>query len=200
MLEIRELDFSRGDKCLFQNFSKNFETGMIYSITGKNGSGKSTLLNLLSGYEIPNSGKITLRKNKFDYIIVKQKAYLYEEQSVKVNMQYYKGFFKSSSEHINKIFKTFKINELLNLKVSKLSDGQKKRVNIAKSFLNEKGKVILLDEPFTMLDDEFCERLKKYLIEIKKDKIIIISTNNIEKFADITNEKIILGDKNEILF
>lgn len=87
------------------------------------------------------------------------------------------------------------MNKILHEKVKNLSDGKKKIVNIVKSLLNEYGKVYLLDEPLTNLDEENIEKVKNYLSKNKKNNIIIIATHNYDKFGNFFDKVLNLEEK-----
>lgn len=105
-----------------------------------------------------------------------------------------KSFFKTSSSIYLALIDEFKLNKILHEKVKNLSDG-KKIVNIVKSLLNEYGKVYLLDEPLTNLDEENIEKVKNYLSKNKKNNIIIIATHNYDKFGNFFDKVLNLEEK-----
>ena len=84
-----------------------------------------------------------------------------------------------------------KINHMSN----NISGGEKQKISIFKAFLSNSD-LIILDEPTSALDRESCDKLKRYLIEHKKDKIIIcISHDN--DFIDIA-DKILILERNSL--
>lgn len=127
-------------------------------------------------------------------IYISSKSFLYQELSVKDNLLYFKSFFKTSSSIYLALIDEFKLNKILHEKVKNLSDG-KKIVNIVKSLLNEYGKVYLLDEPLTNLDEENIEKVKNYLSKNKKNNIIIIATHNYDKFGNFFDKVLNLEEK-----
>ena len=143
------------------------KAGEIIGIAGKNGSGKSTLLSIMTGLLMPDGGQVTLeeeplkkRINSIGY--VPQEAALFENLSVKDNLRFWasaRGLpWKETSLMLSED-KAF-----LKKRVSRLSDGMKRRLSIILACMHSP-KWLVLDEPSANLDIGF----KGDLIQIIKD-------------------------------
>lgn len=177
---------------LFQELSFTFNLSKIFLITGDMGSGKSTLVKMLAGLVNPTSGEIIHGYKSKEFIYSESRLFLYQNVSVQANMKFYKDLFKTPEEHYLKICKLLKLNEIKKIKVSKLSDGNRKKVSLACSLLNNNARVYLLDEPFVNLDHATIKALISYLQSIKNDKIIIIVSHQYEDIKKYVDTQLIL--------
>jgi ABC-2 type transport system ATP-binding protein len=91
------------------------------------------------------------------------------------------------------------LNELRDKKVSDLSQGQKKRVSIAKVFLKDRD-VYLLDEPTANLDPGLSKEIRDLILELSKDKLILYSSHNLYEATDIGMNLILIKDGKLALF
>lgn len=205
-IEVRNIGFSYKEKPIFHNFSYTFEKGKIYSIIGHNGTGKSTLINLILGfYHSEYSGTVCynekllqtlncyeIRKKCFGISeqepillsdTIRYNIVLDEEKEIDLDRLYY------IARQIN--LDTFLdglpdgIKTVINEKSTNLSGGEKQKISILRAFYKNPS-VIILDEPTSALDEKSSECLKKYLMQIKKEKIILIITHN-QDFLSISD-------------
>lgn len=189
------------DKTILNNINLTFEEGFIYGLVGPNGAGKSIFLKLLCGFYQPTSGSIIFDNEK----ITKNNAYkfniraLIDKPCFFADMTGYENL-ELLSKICNKIDKKDIINtlDLVNLleekdkKYSLYSLGMKQKLGIAQVFM-ENPKIMILDEPFNGVDKQSIEKIKNYIKNIKKDKIIII-TSHVENDLDSLVDKIISFD------
>jgi ABC-2 type transport system ATP-binding protein len=171
MLEIKNLSKAYKKKQVLKNISLSAHDGEIIGIVGANGSGKSTLLFALASL-FPESA------------YVPQDSVLIEELSGLDNLRlwYEKSSLKSalSSESPLQILG---LNSLLNMTVSKMSGGMKKRLSIACA-LAKNSKILLLDEPGSALDIPCKEKLHEYYKKFALEGgIIILSSHDYEELS-----------------
>ncbi len=191
------------------NVDSNFNNNLIYLIEGKSGSGKTTFLRILSGLdrsegeiivdnEVWQNEKIFLPPQKRDIGFVFQDLALFPHMSVIENLL----FVKKDKKLANEILSIVGLNGFENRYPINLSGGEKQRVAIARALM-KKPKILLLDEPFSALDLENRETIKKELQNIKnkfKTTIFIVSHNKEDElFADkifkMENGKMSLKEK-----
>lgn len=197
-ISMENLSFAyRMRKEVLKNININFKKGEITALMGPSGSGKSTILKLLMGlYEcsdgvikfdnqvVSTSNIIAMRKN-ISYVAPESTFF---EGTIKENM-----FLEDSQNTalIEDLSSKFGINdEIHNLQDgwntvlssggTNLSTGQKRRLDFVRIFARDKN-VIILDEPTAALDKERRKKFYEYLQSIKKDKIIIVVTHNIDE-------------------
>ena len=169
-----------GTKVLaLKNINLNFDGCGLVVISGSSGSGKTTLLNILALQDDHFEGEITDRPS-FDY--VNQDFRLFESFSVYDNLRLVSDDPKKIDAYLN----DFKLAEFRNKKTKKLSNGQKRRVQLIRSLLMEKD-MLLCDEPTAALDPDLAKEAMDKLKDYSKDHLVIVVTHDIaisEEYAD----------------
>ena len=94
---------------------------------------------------------------------------------------------KINNKDIDKALEIVNLLPEKNKKFGKYSLGMKQKLGIAQAIM-EDPKIIILDEPFNGIEEQSVTQIKKYLKEIKKDKIIIISSHIKEDLIDFMDE------------
>ena len=166
-------------KQVLREISFDVESGESVVIVGKNGCGKSTLLQIMAGAQKAGCGKSSRKY----YGYVPQENPLFEELSVKDNLKFWGA---GKKENLNSVIEQFQLEEMLHMKVEKLSGGMKRRLAIACAFV-ELPPVLLLDEPTAALDIYYKESILEWLSKYKQMNGTIIMTSHEEQeivFAD----------------
>ena len=164
----------------------------IYAIQGPSGIGKTTILNIIAGLRQPDEAYINIDNHLLvdteNHINVKiqqrQIGYLFQDYQLFPNMNVYNNitFMTKPSEHINELIHTLKIEHLLEKYPVTLSGGEAQRVALARA-LSTKPDLILLDEPFSSLDDKTKNEGIKLILKIFEAwqiPIIFVTHSNYE--------------------
>ncbi len=190
MLEIINLTKSFNE-LLFENFNLELNPGDIIAITGPSGCGKTTLLRIICGLEETDSGDIMLDNQsiinrpaeKRNIGLIFQSPVLFPHFTVKGNLK-----LGNKNADISKSLSEVNLSGFEDRRIESLSGGEGQRVSIARALLANP-KVLLLDEPFSSLDNELANQLVddiRALLKSRKCPAILV-THNIqiaEKFAD----------------
>ena len=171
------------DVVAVKDFNFEIPDGKLIGLLGPSGCGKSTTLNMISGLQIPTSGKIyfgdddvtTLAAEKRGVGLVFQNYALYPHMTVKQNilfpLQNLTGSQKLLKSEMNEraleVAKLVQIDELMDRKPSELSGGQQQRVAIARALV-KMPKVLLLDEPLSNLDARLRLQTREEIKRIQK--------------------------------
>lgn len=164
----------------------------IYAIQGPSGIGKTTILNIIAGlksinYSYIKVGKRVLTDSQHHLNVKVQQrriGYLFQDYQLFLNMNVYNNitFMTKPSEHINELIHTLKIEHLLEKYPVTLSGGEAQRVALARA-LSTKPDLILLDEPFSSLDDKTKKEGIKLILKIFEAwqiPIIFVTHSNYE--------------------
>ena len=171
MLQINELIF-KWPNSIQQEVNLKASAGEIVLIGGPSGIGKTTLFNIISGfYETVSGSVIFNEKNllskppwKRPVSTMFQSDNLFPHLSVKQNLML---GIKNFSKDIENQLHFLKIYSLINQKCSELSGGELQRVALIKTLSREKP-IILLDEPFSALDEDMIEKASILIQEYTK--------------------------------
>lgn len=190
MLEC--VDFEKSfEKPLFSGFNLQLKPGEIVAITGPSGSGKTTLLRCICGLEILDKGRIILNSEEITDVkperrgigLIFQKPVLYPHLSVEGNLK-----LGSKNKEIFDALEEVGLQGFNQRRVETLSGGEGQRVALARALLANPT-VLLLDEPFSSIDDELSDRLVSEVRELLKKRgcpAILVTHNKkiAENFAD----------------
>lgn len=171
MLQINELIF-KWPNSIQQEVNLEASAGEIVLIGGPSGIGKTTLFNIISGFYETVSGSVIFNgKNliskppwKRPVSTMFQSDNLFPHLSVKQNLML---GIKNFSKDIENQLHFLKIYSLINQKCSELSGGELQRVALIKTLSREKP-IILLDEPFSALDEDMIEKASILIQEYTK--------------------------------
>lgn len=202
-VDILDVDIQK--KLEFFELDIKFTVGNgLLAIQGMSGSGKTTILNCISGIKTADKGHIRLNNKIFfssnDNVNMKikdrnvgyvfQNYALFPHMTVKENILF--GVNKKYTDYekeLSYISDMMKIRHLMDKYPSEISGGEKQRVAFARAMIIRPD-ILLLDEPFSALDEDLKEDIYKDLLNIKKSQnipIILITHNK--------NEAKILADK-----
>ncbi|MBB4953712.1 iron(III) transport system ATP-binding protein [Agrobacterium vitis] len=173
-LDIHTVSKHYGTTHALNNLSLAVPEGSKTAIVGPSGSGKSTLLRLIAGFEMPDSGQITLKNQlqaKAGFLVpahkrgiglVSQDGALFPHLSVADNIGF--GIERGAPDREKRIASLAEMVELdaamLTRRPHQLSGGQQQRVSLARA-LARQPRLMLLDEPFSALDTGLRETMRK---------------------------------------
>ena len=193
MIEVINLSKSFQNTEAVKNINFNIKENEIIGLLGPNGSGKTTTIAMILGLLKPTKGKILINKKNIEYHriellhkmnFISPYIELPKKLTVKQNLIVYAKLYnvKKVDERIDYLSSTLRLNEFLNKLTGELSSGQKNRVSLAKSLINNPS-VLLLDEPTASLDPETGNFIRSFLeVYIKQKKIsILLASHNMEE-------------------
>ncbi len=203
MLDIRNLSKEYGNNLALDNFTITMKEG-IYGILGANGAGKSTLMNLITDNVTRTSGHI-LYKGKdilelgaeFRSIVgyMPQQQGFYEQFSARafiIYMASLKGIKgRKARIEADRLLKLVNLDNVAHKKIGSFSGGMKQRVLLAQALIGEP-KILILDEPTAGLDPKERIRIRNFISELSKDKIIIYATHVVSDIECIADQVLLM--------
>lgn len=178
------------DFCL--NLNENEITGII----GQNGAGKSTLLGMLIGCITPTSGNAVLGERNLNETGLGFLGYCPQQNILWENL--------SGGDHIyiftrlrgtfynDDILKSVKLHDVKDLAAGNYSGGMKRRLSLAISSVGNP-KIILMDEPTTGLDPITKRQICKIICDMKKNKIVIMTTHSMDEAENLSDRVVIMS-------
>ncbi len=190
MIEIRDLIKKFNDHYVFNNLNLDIESDKITVILGKSGCGKTTLLRLISNLEKYDSGSINTNNLKFSYVF--QEPRLFPWLTVFENIQ---AITNLPSDEIYRMIRMVDLEKFSNSYPDELSGGMKSRVSLARAFAY-KPNFLLMDEPFSSLDDFTRVKMQEELLKLynKENVGILFVTHNIDEALTIADKIIVLKE------
>lgn len=190
-----------------QDFSLDVAKGEFIAIVGPSGSGKSTLLNILTGFEEPSSGQITLADQEItklapkdrDMALVFQEYALFPHMTVAENitfgMKIRKTAKKERQEKLDWVTKELSLTEVVNVLPKNLSGGQRQRVSLARAIVRNP-KLFLMDEPLSNLDAKLQDQVGDLILATHKklQATTLFVTHSQEEAMSLADRIIVLKD------
>ena len=190
-LELQHISKSYDGLPVLKNLNLSFQQGQCYCLMSPSGSGKTTLLRILMGLEQPDQGMVLADgkpqdMNSLTVSAVFQEDRLCESFSPIENVSMCAGR-SIKTPRIKWELARLLPEECLNRPVSTLSGGMKRRVAVARALLIP-SHILLMDEPFTGMDDELKRNVISYIREKQDGRLLILSTHQEEDVELIGGE------------
>ncbi len=216
MIELRNVDFSYGERSILRNVSFRVEDNESAVIMGPSGSGKSTILRLILGLVCPQRGEIyidrsnicTMREKHKREVrkqigMVFQDGALFDSLTVGENVGYYllehtKLKWEEIESRAREMlgFVGLDADEIIDKLPEQLSGGMQRRVAIGRALLSTNPKIMLYDEPTTGLDPQSTELVLHLINKLTAEKSIstIVVTHQIADAFSIANRFLVIDD------
>ena len=197
LLTVENLTKSFGDKLLFEDISFGINAGQKTALIARNGYGKSTLLNILTGKELPDSGKVTFRGDvKMAYL--PQTPDFHRHQTVR---SFVEAAEKPETvepwdfeQKVEEVLSRLEVDKLMDRAMDTLSGGEQKKVALSRILIDDTN-LLLLDEPTNHLDIAMIEWLEEFL---SKQRLAILMVTHDRYFLDNVCQDIIELDNSQL--
>ena len=204
-LEIINLSKAYDAKEAVKNISFKLRQNEIIGILGPNGCGKTTTIGMILGLLKPTKGKILINGieiesqrvdllNKLNFI--SPYIELPKKLTVKQNLEVYGRLYdvKKLKLQIDYLCEKLRLYEFINKITGELSSGQKNRVSLAKSIINDPT-VLLLDEPTASLDPETGDFVRSFLEEYQREKktSILLASHNMSEVERLCSSVLMMN-------
>ncbi len=204
-LEIIDLSKSYDLKEAVRNISFEVNKNEIIGILGPNGCGKTTTIGMILGLLKPSKGKVLINgseieKQRVDLLnelnFISPYIELPKKLTVKQNLEVYGRLYdvKELENKIDYLVEKLRLNEFIDKITGELSSGQKNRVSLAKSIINDPS-VLLLDEPTASLDPETGDFVRSFLEEYQKENktSILLASHNMAEVERLCSSVLMMN-------
>lgn len=179
---ISSLSKHYGEKHIFTNINHIFSAGRIHALMGKSGCGKTTLFRIFLGLTDFEQGNIAVPRERCGVVFQENRLCEKETPVRNISMVAAKG---RTEEEIKSVLSEILPEECLGQPVEQLSGGMKRRTAIARALLCDSG-WLLLDEPFTGLDEETKKRTIDFILRYRNKRTMIVATHQIEEVEKLS--------------
>ena len=199
MIEVNNLQKKFETIEAVKRINFNIKKNQTLALLGPNGCGKTTTIGMLLGLITPSSGQIFINESELNYkdhqfLNIMNFASPYVELPKKLtvleNLKVYGRMYliKNLKDKIEQIVEDLNLKNFLNKKTGELSSGQKNRVSLAKSLINNP-KILLLDEPTASLDPDTGDYIRSYLEKYKTENniSILLASHNMDEVMRLSD-------------
>ena len=195
-LELRNVNAGYNKETVLRDVTLTIQEPSIYVVLGPNGAGKTTLFRTIAGILEPFSGEVVFDGENVTSSreVRKRINYLSHHNAIPEEMTVYNAltfYANMQGGSADEVLALLHLEELRDKKVCDLSQGQKKRVSVAKVFLRERD-LYLMDEPTSNLDPGYSKEIRDILLQLSKDRIVMYSTHNLYEASDIGTDLILI--------
>jgi len=203
VIAVEKLDKTFGARWALRGVTFSVAPGEIVALVGPNGAGKTTLLRTIATLTRPNAGRIHIgnislatHANAARAVIgfVGHQTFMYDDLTARENLNFYARLYDlpNASERVCKVAACVGIENRLNDVTRTLSRGLQQRLTIARMLLHEPA-VLLLDEPYTGLDQVAADLLDRIMLDAKTHgRAVLFSTHDLERGLAICDRAIIM--------
>jgi len=205
-LNVIKLSKDYDSKNAVQDISFKVNQNEIVGILGPNGCGKTTTIGMILGLLKPTKGKILINgkeieNQRVDLLnnlnFISPYVELPKKLSVKQNLEIYGRLYdvKNLDSKIEYLSEKLRLNEIIHKITGELSSGQKNRVSLAKSIINDPV-VLLLDEPTASLDPETGDFVRSFLENYQKEKktSILLASHNMSEVERLCSSVLMMNN------
>ena len=204
MIKAESLQKRYGNQVALEIDDLVIESDKITGLIGPNGAGKSTFMKIICGYLSPTKGRVFINdeevqqhnselKKKIGYL--PENNPLYYDLYVKEYLLYVAGIYKLQEKTlmIKKIIDQTGLGKEQNKKIGLLSKGYKQRVGLAQAIIHDP-KILILDEPTSGLDPNQIIEIRNLIVELGKNKTVLLSTHILQEVEAICDKVVILNN------
>ncbi len=186
-----------------QEVTFSVEPGTVTGFLGPNGAGKSTMMKILTCYLPPNSGNASVCGYDVEEQSIEVKKLvgylpehnpLYPDMYIKEFLSFSAGLhgIKNPGKRIAEMLEITGLGKEQQKKIGALSKGYRQRVGLAQAILHNP-KVLILDEPTTGLDPNQLSEIRQLIMELGKEKTVLLSTHIMQEVKAICGRVIIVN-------
>jgi heme exporter protein A len=179
MIAARGLGKRFGEKRVLRGVDVDLPDRGFAVVTGPNGSGKTTLLRICAGLALPSEGELVVDVQRAQIGYLAHDPLVYRELSALENLELYGRLYRvpERRERIGMLLERFGLWDARADRVSSYSRGMTQRLALCRVLLHDPA-LLVLDEPYTALDEQGAELLDAQLGELRGQRTFLVSTHD----------------------
>jgi heme exporter protein A len=193
VIEARKLGRRFGEKRVLRGVDLTVPRGGFAVVTGANGSGKTTLLRICAGLAIPTEGELRVEAERAQIGYLAHEPLVYRELSALENLELYGRLYRvpERRERIGMLLERFGLWEARRDRVASYSRGMTQRLALCRVLLHDPA-LLVLDEPYTALDEQGAELLDAQLAELRGERTFLVSTHDPARIEPLATTRLAL--------
>ena len=191
MIRARGLGRRFGEKRVLEGVDLDLPRGGFLLVTGPNGSGKTTLLRLVAGLLVPTAGELEVEVPREQVGYLGHEPLVYRELTALENLDLYGRLYRvpERRERIGMLLERFGLWESRNRRAEAFSRGMLQRLALCRALLHDPD-LLVLDEPFSALDDEGAALLDRELAELRPTATFVVSTHDPKRVSALVSDRL----------
>jgi len=194
MIRARDLEKRYGRRRVLAGVDLAVPAGGFAVVTGPNGSGKTTLLRVLAGLAAPTRGELEVNADRGELGYLAHEPLVYRELTAVENLDLFGRLYRvpERRERIGMLLERFGLWGARNERVSTYSRGMTQRLALSRALLHDPA-LILLDEPYSALDEAGADLLDRELDALAGSRTLVVATHDPQRLAALTTATIALA-------
>lgn len=194
MIRARALEKRYEEKRILRGVELDVGPEDFVLVTGPNGSGKTTLLRLCAGLAAPSRGELSIAVERGRIGFLGHEPLVYRELTARENLDLYGRLYRvpERRERIGMLLERFGLWDARHARAGTFSRGMLQRLALCRTLLHEPS-LLLLDEPYTGLDDEGAELLDRELGERVRCAAFVVATHEPQRLQRLASARLSLA-------
>jgi ABC-type multidrug transport system ATPase subunit len=193
VIRARNLSRRFGERLVLRRLDLDVPRGGFVLVMGPNGSGKTTLLRLVAGLLAPTGGELQVDVERGRIGLLAHEPLVYRELTALENLELYGRLYRvpERRERVGMLLERFGLWEVRRERAGSFSRGMLQRLALCRTLLHEP-ELLLLDEPFSALDDAGTALLERELAELRTTRTFLVATHDAERLAPLATGRVAL--------
>jgi len=194
VIRARELGRAFGENRVVHDLDLDVPRGGFLLVTGPNGSGKTTLLRLVAGLLVPTAGDLHVDTSRERVGFVGHEPLVYRELTALENLDLYGRLYRvpERRERIGMLLERFGLWDARNQRADSFSRWMLQRLSLCRGLLHDPD-LLVLDEPFSALDEEGSALLDRELADLRPRATFLVATHDPDRVAALATDRLAFG-------
>jgi heme exporter protein A len=194
VIRARGLEKRYGRKRALRPVDLDLARDEMVVVTGPNGSGKTTLLRLCAGLALPTRGDLQIEADRARLGFLGHESLLYRDLTALENLDLYGRLYRlpERRERIGMLLERFGLWDARGERVASYSRGMTQRLALCRVLLHDP-ELVILDEPYTALDDDGAALLDRELAGLREGRALLVSTHDPARVEPLATRRLALA-------